>query len=114
MKKEESFLSSKRLITLNLLMVIIITSCNSNFKEYYYTSSKSDKSKIYEYSNKEDTTETQYWKIRFNDGKMTTDAYNSSFVKFESFTEKINTEGTELLEYLNFDEKGDSIFKEIV
>jgi hypothetical protein len=95
--------------TINLFIAVLalfVTESCSGFDKYYYTSAKIKVPKVYEYTDKEDSRRTQYWRILLDQDEMITDAYNASYVRFESFTEKIDDGGTILIKYLNFDDEG--------
>lgn len=56
---------------------------------------------------------SQYWKMTRNGGELTTEAFDASFIQFESFTEVVTGAGTTLKTYLSLDSKGDSLYHEI-
>ena len=102
-------------ISLFIFSIILLTGCQ-NYKVYYYTAYSSNAPRIYEYTSREDSSKTQYWRIReINQGKgLLTEGFNENFHQFEFFEEKIGDEGSTVKRYISYNEQGDSLVRKII
>jgi hypothetical protein len=96
---------------LSTTFLFLVSSCNENIKDYYYSLEDLKTPKLFVYTCKEDSTRTQYWKMSANidSNFLITEAFNSSFEQFEYFKEKFDTTGSKLVEYTMINE-GDRTF----
>ncbi|WP_367392230.1 hypothetical protein [Lewinella sp. LCG006] len=94
------------------LIIIMGTSCQT-YKEYYYSSFDTDLPRVYEYACKADSTKSQYWRIVSARNNLTTEAFDANYVQFELIQEEFNHEGSVLVSYINFDEVGAPLYRDI-
>ncbi|MGH1435617.1 MAG: hypothetical protein ACRBG0_14310 [Lewinella sp.] len=94
------------------LIIMMGTGCQT-YKGYYYSSFDADRPRIYEYSCKADPTRTQYWRMTSDHNSLITEAYDANFTQFELIKEAFNHEGSVLVSYINFDDKGDRLHRDI-
>jgi len=107
--------NTMRKFILLILVLTLTTNCSSqdNLKNYYYPFSDKIETTIYKYVDKNDKNYIEYWEVTTNPktNEIRTVSYNSEFVIYNIFQEKITDKGAELLSYSDFglNEKGESI-----
>jgi hypothetical protein len=96
-----------KLLSLIVFFQIFI---GTSTKGYYFPMTELTVGKIYKYTCKADPSFTEYWKLSSNmeDNTLVTEAYNSKFIQYEYFKEKLTVEGSQLLEFISYrtDNKG--------
>lgn len=99
-----------------LLISTTLFSQESDFKKFYYPINGEPKIKVFKYVDKYDPTNVEYWKVTTDPKAKTilTENYTSDFKKYNSFLEKYNSGGSQLIRYTDFDSQGDSIPSEII
>ena len=107
----------KRYLLLILLFVFTINSfsqCNE-FKKFYYQIPKKKESKVYKFKDFY-SEEYYYWKIIADPESQTirTDFYDANFNNANIFIEKLDNEGSKLIQYTVFDSDNHPIDLEII
>lgn len=83
---------------------------SQDLQEYFFPLKKLCKTKVYQFEVAEKPELTQYWKMKAkekSDGwELVTQVYNADFRILEYSIEQIDTMGSTLLSFIQFDEKG--------
>lgn len=87
----------KYLQFISILIVMLIFDSYSA-KDYYFPVEELTESKIYVYTCKANSLDTEYWKLTYHpkDNTFTTEAFRSNFEQYEFFEEKLTNTGFQL------------------
>lgn len=104
----------KQIDSLNTINLRLETT-RQNAGAYYFNLADFVEPKVYFYQNQADPSLSHYWKISsvLSDSLLITEAYGADFKQFEVFTEKYDSIGSKVIEYISLSET-DSTFSDII
>ncbi|SCY10309.1 hypothetical protein SAMN05192588_1165 [Nonlabens sp. Hel1_33_55] len=89
-----------------LFFAIVVSSCSGqeNLREYYYSIGDKEQIQIYQYVDKFDTENIEYWKVTGSPTTKTilTESFNSDFELYNIFEEHLDDKGAAVFRYADF------------
>ena len=92
-------------LTIYILLILSITSCNRNSLKKFYYQTDDKRSVVFKYSIDSSNDEYEYWRVSSipSENKLITESFRSDLKLYNTFEETISKEGADLIKYVEYE-----------